>query len=700
MRSRPSLSSSRPSAPLAALLLSLLVIPLAACASGQPGAATANRARKPNDPKGPRDLPVITVPDLDDRALLLLLVDRQIYEPVAVEHALKGGPELREELAASLGRIPDSQGRTVLEGLLLDQEPKVRRAAAFALGELEDRAAIPNLERAEVDADRETGVLAVEALGKLGAPVVEVGEHLVSLPEEERWARLVPHLYRFKGEEKLPLVEHALALVDPELHARAAFALCREPVAAGLPLIRPLATDPSPLVRSWAARALGLVGAAEDLPRLLPLLDDPEIGPVVQALKAGQKLLQDGKAKPPLPEPDWRPRIVQLIADPRPGVAVTALEAAGAWPLDDGPAGLAAALVARAEKGKGRERGVALVALASAGHPRALELATTAAHAVDPDVRARAAQAAGILTGEPKAAPLLAQLSADPSAEVREAALDARIAALGEKGAPEAARTGLLDPDEGVRATALEWLTTHPKLPLESLGPALQKSLADRTIESPLTAIQAIVARAKTEPLERGAIVGLLEKLAVERRWLLRREAVAGLVALDRPPLPLGSADATDPVEAYRELVQRSRRTRRGQLDTAKGKIVLALDCPQAPLTCLSFLQLAGQGFFDGLTFHRVVPDFVVQGGDPRGDGFGGPGYTIRDEINRIRYERGTVGMALAGPDTGGSQFFIALSPQPHLDGGYTAFGKVVEGMNLLDQIQADDRIEKVTELP
>ena len=115
----------------------------------------------------------------------------------------------------------------------------------------------------------------------------------------------------------------------------------------------------------------------------------------------------------------------------------------------------------------------------------------------------------------------------------------------------------------------------------------------------------------------------------------------------------------------------------------------MRLACPQAPLTCLNFLQLAGQGFFDGLPFHRVVPDFVVQGGDPRGDGSGGPGYTIRDEINRLRYDRGAVGMALAGPDTGGSQFFITLSPQPHLDGGYTVFGEVVAGDEVLDQIRA-----------
>ncbi|HSF43323.1 MAG TPA: peptidylprolyl isomerase, partial [Thermoanaerobaculia bacterium] len=103
--------------------------------------------------------------------------------------------------------------------------------------------------------------------------------------------------------------------------------------------------------------------------------------------------------------------------------------------------------------------------------------------------------------------------------------------------------------------------------------------------------------------------------------------------------------------------------------------------------------------YYDGLTFHRVVPDFVIQGGDPRGDGTGGPGYSIRDEVNRLRYDRGVLGMALAGADTGGSQFFLTLSPQPHLDGGYTVFGEIVSGGEVLDRIRLGDRIEAIVEV-
>ena len=113
-------------------------------------------------------------------------------------------------------------------------------------------------------------------------------------------------------------------------------------------------------------------------------------------------------------------------------------------------------------------------------------------------------------------------------------------------------------------------------------------------------------------------------------------------------------------------------------------------------MTVDNFLQLAKSGFFNGLSFIRVVPNFVIQGGDPRGDQNGSPGYQIRDEINQRIYQTGTLGMALSGKDTGGSQFFITHSPQPHLDGGYTVFGQVVEGMEVVNRIARGDKIESV----
>jgi peptidyl-prolyl cis-trans isomerase B (cyclophilin B) len=126
-------------------------------------------------------------------------------------------------------------------------------------------------------------------------------------------------------------------------------------------------------------------------------------------------------------------------------------------------------------------------------------------------------------------------------------------------------------------------------------------------------------------------------------------------------------------------------------IETGRGEIVLELAAAAAPLTVHNFLALIERGYYAGTRWHRVVPNFVIQDGDPRGDGNGEPGYTIRDEINELRYVRGTLGMAHAGPDTGGAQFFITHSAQPHLDGLHTIFGRVVAGLDVVDRIVQED---------
>jgi cyclophilin family peptidyl-prolyl cis-trans isomerase/HEAT repeat protein len=652
--------------------------------------ALACTSAKPRTADG--DSTVFAVPNLDLRAILLLIADRQVFEPVAIEQALKGNAELREELAVTLGRIPDPQGRSLLQGLLIDETPAVRRAAAFALGELEDQDAVAALLQAARDPDRETGGLAVEALGKLGAPVVDVAQSLLGLPDPERWGRILPPLFRFKEAARVQIAERGLERPEKDLHARAAYALAREPLPEAVPALRRLVADPDAQVRAWAARGLGIAGDASDLPRLRPRLDDPEPGPIVQALQAVRRLVTEKKAAAP---DDWQPRLLALVGDPRPGVRVTAIEAAQVWKLD---APLTAALARLAREGEGRERGLALVALARSGAPEASDLITAAAAAPstpDADVRARAAEAAQFLKQDERVRHLA---TADPSPLVRAAALSARLTDPAESAQLAAIREGIADADPGVLATALDWLTEHPRISLEALQRPVARALLDRNVEAGLSAVKAVAARAAAEPLERGAWIGWLEQVATKSPYVLRREAIAALGKLGRTTPPLGRSEVNTPEDTYKEILQRTRNPRTVQVQTNRGAFRIRLACPEAPLTCLNFLQLAAQKLYDGTPFHRVVPDFVVQGGDPRGDGFGGPGYAIRDEINRLRYERGAVGMALAGPDTGGSQFFVALSPQPHLDGGYTVFGKVSEGMEVVDQLRVGDRIERIVE--
>ena len=132
-------------------------------------------------------------------------------------------------------------------------------------------------------------------------------------------------------------------------------------------------------------------------------------------------------------------------------------------------------------------------------------------------------------------------------------------------------------------------------------------------------------------------------------------------------------------------------------MTTEKGAFTIDFFPEDAPLTVDNFIKLARIGYFNNVSIHRVVPNFVMQDGDPRGDGNGGPGWQIRCEINMISYERGAVGMALSGKDTGGSQWFVTHSPQPHLDGGYTVFGSVNEtDMKIVDNLMRGDKILSV----
>ena len=133
-------------------------------------------------------------------------------------------------------------------------------------------------------------------------------------------------------------------------------------------------------------------------------------------------------------------------------------------------------------------------------------------------------------------------------------------------------------------------------------------------------------------------------------------------------------------------------------IETDRGNMALELYDVEAPGTVANFEKLANSGFYDGLPFHRVIPNFVVQGGCPRGDGTGGPGYTIKCETvgNPHRHQRGSLSMAHAGKDTGGSQFFICHSPQAHLDGKHTVFGRVTDGVEVVDAIRKGDRMTRV----
>jgi cyclophilin family peptidyl-prolyl cis-trans isomerase/HEAT repeat protein len=259
-----------------------------------------------------------------------------------------------------------------------------------------------------------------------------------------------------------------------------------------------------------------------------------------------------------------------------------------------------------------------------------------------------------------------------------------------------------------IRATAAELLGEQPvnKENVEALKTAFTKSLkTDKQYnDAQLAILSALVKSDKKE-----AIDSL--KLALDAPNFLVRRHAAQLIKQNDLQTSFPNADEkVGTVKPYNRktgtklgqvlntnvdyLRAVSRKNARAILTTEKGIFTIEFFPEDAPLTVDNFIKLARKNYFNGLAIHRVVPNFVVQDGDPRGDGNGGPGWEIRDEINALSYERGTVGMALSGRDTGGSQWFVTHSPQPHLDGGYTVFGRVNEtDMKIVDNLVRGDKI-------
>jgi peptidyl-prolyl cis-trans isomerase B (cyclophilin B) len=159
----------------------------------------------------------------------------------------------------------------------------------------------------------------------------------------------------------------------------------------------------------------------------------------------------------------------------------------------------------------------------------------------------------------------------------------------------------------------------------------------------------------------------------------------------------VGEVETVHGPEDYLEAVQRGSRRVTATFETGSGSFQAELHASDAPLTVHNFVKLAKEGALDGQVFHRVVPGFVIQDGDPRGDGNGGPSWRIRCEINTRRYGEGAVGMALSGKDTGGSQYFVTQSPQPHLDGGYTLFGQIIKGQDVVNRMVQGEMIRTVS---
>jgi len=634
------------------------------------------------------DQRVLKDPDSPQADLIRLLQDAQA--------------RVRRRAALAVGRVGLTSGVAPLVTLLGDTEPEVRQMAAFALGLIGDRQARDPLVTALGDMSPLVQASAVEALGLIGDPLAAapVGRLVTSIVQAGAFAsppaadddgrrdtatsvfRLgVFALVRLKAYDQL-----AAAVLDPSGRPRVtwwpvAFAFQRLEDKRALPVLLALAGDSNPYTRAFAVKGLGALKDRSATPAIVPLVAGRDVSIAVEAIRALGKIGDPAGAEPLMrllrerttPEPLKVEAVVALGGMRAPGVADALVDVVG----DRDPQVRAAALRS-----------------ASAADPDGF---VTILSGLDPDPDWRARTALASLLGElPRqtSLPRLTRMLDDSDQRV----IAAVLTSLVKIGAPNAGDI-LLDhlkaDDPVVRAAAASGIG-EMRLPAgaQALPAAYQFGLRDSSY----------VARAATiEAFSKYGISvarSLLDAALADKDWAVRVRAAA-LLKQGEPTANVDDRIRPAPTrmaaDNYRSanLVNPPVSTQ-AFIDTDRGTIQIELAVLDAPLTVDNFVTLARRGFFNGLTFHRVVPDFVVQGGDPRGDGEGGPGYSMRNEISQQPYLRGTVGIALDWADTGGSQFFITHSPQPHLDAKYTVFGRVVAGMEVVDKIQQGDIIRRV----
>ncbi len=638
-------------------------------------------------------------------AEILRLEDHRTLGPLhgaaLLSYLAPGQPkEVRVRAALAVGRIGAPIATPYhLIAAMTDTDPELRRMAVFALGEMDDIKAAPLLALAAADSDPQVRALAAEALGKLKDPASAPAlGRLLDDPDAEVAGMALLALWKLDTGNTLPvLVGRASEIYTKgsgELRRRAAYFLMRSlmghPDDAGIEeaLIAP-ARDADPLIRSYAARGLGASRSARATEILLRLADDDDDWRVVVNAFNGLK-------SRPVPATTGGKSVWEIYAAAltggNKGVALAALAALETCEAPQAREHLIQAL----GHARARFREVATLALAARDKKAALQHVRSLSGDPQWSVRARLAEALAIISPDQPEPDLLA-LAEDPEPRVRSVVIES----LGKIGGPLARQSidrALKDGDLFVRAAALDALPQ-----LASPGGAAEitalleegyaRALADPQNDARLSALGSLV-KSVTD-----AARAAVEKALDDPDYLVRRRAAELLrdnFKLDRWN-KVGSPASLRSGADYLEAVRRAGRRVTATLDTEAGKIEIELFPADAPLTVDNFIRLARDGKLNGLALHRVVPNFVIQDGDPRGDGNGGPPWQIRCEINLRRYGEGAVGMALSGKDTGGSQYFITHSPQPHLDGGYTIFGQVVSGQDVVNRIVQGDGIRGVT---
>ncbi|MGE5176494.1 MAG: HEAT repeat domain-containing protein [Hyphomicrobiales bacterium] len=582
---------------------------------------------------------------------------------------------LRAAAARALGRIQDRGSVPALVHGLGDRVAAVRREAAFALGLVGDSTAAPALAAhlgKEVDAPARVAI--VTALGYLGARSGgrALARSLAAPRAAEREAAALAAARSRDSSLVLPLVRRARD-TRADMRWRVAYALGRIGERRGpLAALRLMLRDRSADVRAAAARALGDLGDSASSPKLVALFHDPSWRVRVDAAHALAAVHGTRDAR------SLRP----LLADSMAQVRWEATLAIGA--LRDVPS-VPKLRSALRDPATGVVQAAAMALLKIQGED-AIPTIAPSLDLLPAFLRSGLIESLGELTGPASLEILLARLreSSDPAGAA--GAASALAKRPGDRAASLPALRAALDAaDFSVVCSAAEALgDLGDTTAVPAIAALLHRSGSGDDADVRSSAATALAA------LETPAA---LDSLAPARRDADRRVRAIATAALGLPPDSVAATPA--PVLRVDPIPEHPART--ATVETERGTFRIAFDAAAAPRTVENFARLARTGYFDGLAVHRVVPDFVIQDGCPRGDGWGGPGYVIPCEYNDLPYDTGTVGMALSGKDTGGSQWFVTLSPQPRLEGRYTVFGKVTSGMAVVERIMPGDRIVKIT---
>jgi len=637
-------------------------------------------------------------------ARLLGAADARTFDSALARSTL-GHPDpfVRRQAALAAGRSGDTAAVTPLVAALRDSNAAVQAAAAFALGLLKDPRALVPLAALTRTGDGAPQCEAVTALAKIGG---DEGARAVANLLDVKTApgtgtsavQRVALLEAWRLGTRAPVARLTDFARDPDPSARAhaVYSLARLGIARAVPALLGALADREPYVRAVALRGVrralsdsAQIAQPEVIARIRPLLGDRDGHVRVNALRALASFRDSALVGLALP----------LVTDRDINVAVQAETTLGVL----GGARAAAQLRARLASARFAVRRQAAIALAQADSAAGVAAAAELARDRDWRWRSVAAEAFGAARDRAR---LDAQL-ADSDGRVAAQALQAlgRVVAEDDTSLVPRARALLAHPDAAVRSVAADLLARHPTTAdVEALTAAYGRAAADTFDDARLSAVAALAAIAGAGPEGRAAVAtGFADRTPRPDDYQVRRLAAEKLpdaAARWGPAAPIATGRSLEDYRAivrrYLVPVSRGEPSPRVTIETDRGAMVVELFPGEAPLTVAAFLALVDRRYFDGSHWHRVVPNFVVQDGDPRGDGWGGPGFALRDELNPVRYETGTVGMALSGPDTGGSQFFITHSPQPHLDGTYTVFGRVVSGLATLGSVAQAERIRSI----